>query len=134
MSEENYNFNIYTIVPPLLKNDTFYAFLRGAFPEILSELVTLRSNPNCSCKKKALAVIHASYTNNRRPFDDFFNKNPEIKKLALNVQNEHYLGGRIFRIKKGQEEWKKFFNSINGNYRSFSINPVNDEYIDIYFL
>ena len=140
--EQNYPHVDRVVLQLLSKNQAFKPKFELFAPEVYAEIQTFVTNPNCSCRGK----IAEFSRNNSEKCINFVNSflaetNSSIDFNEINgnlaVEAPQFHGqGRVKRIKKS--EWGKFpvenLSSINGPVRFFSVVPVDEENIDVYFV
>lgn len=63
----------------LMKNETFFNSLRAKFPDILADLVSSRTNPNCSCKNRVSSYLASKLQVESKYFGIFL----KLKKLKI---------------------------------------------------
>jgi hypothetical protein len=139
-----------------LKNDTFFNSLKEKFPEILADLTSSRSNPNCGCTNRVKDHLNSKLINDPDYFNNLMNID-EIKNLTLQAPNyrvpnnpiENHVQmmqqnmfrnsggfGRIFEIGKTEEDWKTLAKKLNEEkvfFKSFSIIEKPDKLV-VYFI
>jgi hypothetical protein len=128
-----------------LKNDTFFNSLKDKYPEILADLTSSRTNPNCSCKNRVRSHLLSKLIVDQNYFNDLLN-NPEIKKILEEKNNEikntqfkdpmeehmrimresmfRNSGGKVFEIGKTEEDWKNLCKRLEMekiSFKSFSV-------------
>jgi hypothetical protein len=124
-------------------NDTFEA-LKSRYTEILADLVSFKSNPNCSCKARVNGFIARRYMEapEEKTFIDELIKNPEIVKsydtlskiMTSRPGNIRNLSGQIFKVPKGDEAWAALSRDTAGAaFKSFHVLDRGD-YSEVYFL
>jgi hypothetical protein len=148
MLEQNYPHVDQVVLQLLSKNQEFKPKFELFAPEVYAEIQTFVVNPNCSCRGKI-----AEYSrNNSEKCINFINSFLTETNSSVNLEeinnsvaqqpaahpNPHAMQGpgKIKRIKK--TEWEKFsienHSDFGGPIRFFSIVPVDDENIDVYFV
>lgn len=138
-----------------MKNDAFFNSLKNKFPDILADLTSSRTNPNCSCRNRVRSYLSPKTVTEVAYFEDLLNSK-EIKKLIEEnkeeIEKTQYVnvpanapvymnsfsnnGGRIFKIGKSEENWKELCRKIQTEqllFRSFSI-LEKDDHILVYFI
>lgn len=129
--------NLNDLLGILVKDESAFEMIGTDHPKILADWVSFKNNPNCTCRGKVTKY-----------FSDLFDKDPnvlnkyikneqiveaELKRLLDARQLNNYVG-RIFRVEKGEDAWKKFSESVNGKmFRSFSVLEKED-HVMVYFL
>lgn len=140
-----------------LKNDTFFNSLKEKFPEILADLTSSRSNPNCSCTNRVRTHLNSKLIDEQDYFNNLINID-EIKNLTIQTSSSQILnnpfdrqarnmqmmqqniyknsGGKIFEIGKTEEDWKNLVKKLNEDgfiFKSFSIIEKENKLI-VYFI
>lgn len=64
-----------------IKDDIFLNSLKEKFPEILADLTTLRSSPNCSCRYRTINYLISKIENKKDIFSEIFSEE-NIKNVA----------------------------------------------------
>lgn len=121
----------------LIRDEDTFQNMQKDFPEILADLVSLKSTPNCSCRAKVANFFTDKINKNSKVLEKYYknqdaiaNEIEEIKKKRL----ENIISGKVFKVPVGDEEWKKFYGTIQSKqFRSFSIVREYD-YLWVYFL
>jgi hypothetical protein len=129
--------NLSDVLPMLIKDDNIFEAFKTNFPEILADLVTFKSNPNCSCKGRVIKF-----------FSDKLEQDPNILNsyvvdpVAINrgLQDAHQqrimnnYSGRVFEIGKTEQDWLVFSQSLIGKmFRGFTVVERADT-VAVYFL
>ena len=147
--EQNYPHVDRAVLQLLSKNQAFKPKFELFAPEIHAEIQTFVANANCSCKGKIAEysrnnsencinfvnsfLIETNSTVDLDEINNFLAQQSANNSSRHNTQHEP---GKIKRIKKS--EWGKFpaenRNGFGGPFKFFSIVPVDDEYIDVYFI
>ncbi len=133
--------NLYAYVFAALEHDASFELLKTRYSEILADLVSSKSNANCSCRGRVVAYIHQKYTIEAEKafLDEIFSKEEvavpaqnQLKENEIRVANS--LSGRVVTVMKKDNYWKDFHSStLRGNYRAFSVVDKGDS-VDVYFL
>lgn len=121
----------------LIRDEETFQNMQKEFPEILADLVSLKSTPNCSCRAKVANFFTDKINKNPKMLEKYYkdqnaiiNEIEEIKKKRL----ENIISGKVFKVPVGDDEWKKFYNTVQSKqFRSFSIVREYD-YLWVYFL
>jgi len=121
----------------IMQDDGTFDQLQKDFPNILADLVTFRTNPNCSCRGRVIKFFTEQLEKDPMVMNQYVKDLEGLKVYLDKIQSERQLnnyGGRIFTIPSGQESWLSFAASLQGKmFRSFSIVHKGDE-IMVYFL
>lgn len=125
------------VVHFLLRDEDTFNLIKNDHPEILADLTTLKTNPNCSCRGKVAKYFHDKLGSNPNILDKYYkDKSAIIKELDIIKAKrlENVIGGKIYKVALGDEAWKEFNKIITGKvFRSFSVVREYD-YLWVYFL
>lgn len=118
------------------ENDVFEK-IKNDHPAILADLVTFKSNPNCTCRGKVMKYFSDQLQANPGCLDKYIANTSEFEgKIALITQRrmENNFSGRVLTVPKGEQAWKDFVNSLNGKtFRNFSVVEKEDSLV-VYFI
>ena len=129
--------NINDALPILVKDESAFEQLKADFPGILADLVTFKSNPNCTCRGRVFKFFTEQLEQNKDVLDKYV-KDPaalqtEIDKLVGQRVASNYTG-KIFEIQKGDQAWQVFAQSLAGKaFRSFAV-VERENTVAVYFL
>lgn len=146
--EQNYPHVDRVVLQLLSKNQAFKPQFELFAPEVYAEIQTFVTNPNCSCRgkiaeysrnnsEKCINFVNSflAETNSSIDFDEI-NNNLAQTPVQNGAQNTQAGPGRVKRIKKS--EWEKFSienqSGFGGPVRFFSVVPVDEENIDVYYI
>lgn len=141
-----------------MKNDVFFDSLKDKFPEILADLTSSRSSPNCSCKNRVKAHLQAKISTEESYFNSLIN-NEEIQKIIQEkteeiknsqtpinpIENHMQMmqqnifknsGGRVFEIGKTEGDWKDLAKKLTDekiSFKSFSVVEKENKLV-VYFI
>ncbi len=132
---------LYAYIFAALEDDESFSLLKDRYPDILADLVSAKSNSNCSCRGRVVSYITQKYkTDTERVFlDGIFSKEKTINNASNQIkQNQetitNTLTGKIFTLMKKDNYWEEFTKTTFGKmFRSFSIVDRGDS-VDVYFL
>jgi len=132
---------LYAYIFATLADDPSFLLLKDRYPDILADLVSAKSNSNCSCRGRVIAYITQKYgTDTERVFlDGIFSNETVVRNAADQIkQNQekitNTLSGKIFTLMKKDNYWEEFTQTAaNKMFRSFSIVDKGDS-VDVYFL
>lgn len=138
------NHQLLLYVTALVNNDPTFETLKSRYTEILADLVSFKTNPNCSCKNRVGSFIAKKYNESPedKAFLDELFKKPEIiesyerlvKFTPQRPGNPRIISGQIFKIPKTDEGWAALNKDIAGaHFRSFNILEKED-HLEVYFL
>lgn len=121
----------------LVNNDASYQQMKNDFPEVLADWISMKNNPNCSCKERVNKYFHGRIVKEPNLLDKYVKNTEEFKSFLDNIikqRIESNYSGRIFLIPKNEESWKEFANKCSTkSFRSFSIVERENE-VAIYFI
>ncbi len=121
----------------LIRDENVFNQIKADFPDILADLTTLKTNPNCSCRGKVGKYFQDKVLTNANLLEKYYtNKQAiaaELESIKVKRQ-ESIMGGKIFKVGLGEEAWKEFNRQMTGKvYRGFSVVREFD-YLLVYFL
>lgn len=121
----------------LLQNNDVFDRLKNDYPDVLADLVSLKNNPNCSCRNRVLKFFSDLLMSDPQALDkyvlDSVSFTTALELIDQQRQATNY-SGRIFIIPKSEDSWKNFSKTLYGKvFRNFSIIERENE-IAIYFL
>jgi hypothetical protein len=146
--------NLQPILDELVKEQNIFDQLKTDFPEILADLTTYRTNPNCSCRGR----VTKFFQNKLKENEDLLNKYvtddilvkaqdnskkneknnvteqpvPQSNQAAFDPNNNY--AGRIFYVDKTEVAWGAFVKGLNGKFfKSFSVTERTDKVV-VYFI
>ena len=131
--------NVNDALPILMRDDATFESLKADFPDTLADLVTFRTNPNCSCRGRVVKY----FTTKLEQTPDVLNKYikdqtslaDELQKIKTQRMDNNY-SGRVLTVAKNDEAWKVFAQEMTSGgkyFRAFSV--VQDgESLKVYFL
>lgn len=121
----------------IIKDESSFAELKAEFPDILADLTTLKTNPNCSCRGKVAKFFSDKVTADPNILEKYYkDKAAIVKELeAIRLKRvNNAIGGKVFKVQLGDEAWANFNKTIVGKtFRSFSVVREFD-YMWVYFL
>lgn len=130
--------NLAIVIPWLMKDETTFNRLKTDFPEILADLVTFKSNPNCSCRGRVIKFFSDKLQQDPALLNKYVYNNEELStelnKAELLRQQNNY-SGKIITIPKTEEAWLNFSKEINQGkfFRGFSVVEKENTLV-VYFL
>jgi len=129
--------NLHDALPMLMADNSTFEKLKNDHPAILADLVTFKSNPNCTCRGKVMKFFTDLLTTTTGALDKYISNTVDFEKsLSLIVQKrmENNFSGRMITVPKGEQAWKDFVNSLNGKtFRNFSVYEREDS-VAVYFI
>jgi hypothetical protein len=121
----------------IIKDDSIFERLKTDFPEILADLTTFKTNPNCTCRARVVKYFSDKLVESPDLLDRYITNiqdlNTQLSAIyAQRIQNNYT--GKVFTVGKTEADWQAFSNSLAGKmYRSFSVMD-NGENLTVYML
>jgi hypothetical protein len=129
--------NLHDSLPMLISDNATFEKVKNDHPAILADLVTFKSNPNCTCRGKVMKFFSDQLQANPGCLDKYISNPTEFESnLSLIIQKrmENNFSGRVVTVPKGDQAWKDFVNSLNGKtFRNFSVYERENEVV-VYFI
>jgi hypothetical protein len=129
--------NLSDILPILIKDDNVFESLKANFPEILADLITFKSNPNCSCKGRVIKFFSDKLEQNPNALDSYITDPVAVNRGLQDAHQQRLMNnysGRVFEIGKTEQDWLVFSQSLIGKmFRGFTVVERADT-IAVYFL
>jgi len=129
--------NLADALPIMVKDDGVFESLKTDFPDILADLITFKSNPNCTCRGR----VFKFFTEKLEQQPDILNK--YVKDAAALtaeldiIKNQRMLNnytGKVFTVVNTDAAWEDFSKSLAGKmFRSFAIVDKGDN-LKVYFV
>ena len=121
----------------IIRDEDLFTKLKAEFPDILADLTTLKTNPNCSCRGKVGKFFSEKVAADPNILEKYYKDKEaivkEIESIKLKRVN-NAIGGKVFKVQLGDEAWNNFNKTIVGKtFRSFSVVREFD-YMWVYFL
>jgi hypothetical protein len=122
----------------LIKDDTTFNRLKNDFPEILADLTTFKSNPNCSCRGRVTKFFSDKLQQDSTLLNKYIYNEAELieqlNQVEISRQQNNY-SGRIITLPKNETSWQQLAQEINQGkfFRSFSVVERENELV-VYFL
>ena len=121
----------------LIKNDTFYNRLTADFPDILADLTTFKTNPNCTCRGRVVKYFSDKLNEDPNLLDKYVENPQDLQNQLVVIQNQRIqnnYSGKVFTVAKGEQAWKDFSQTLAGKmFRSFAI-VDNGENLTVYLI
>jgi hypothetical protein len=125
--------NLSDSLPVIIKDDATFEELKKDFPEILADLTTFKSNPNCSCRGRVNKFFSEKLEKDSTVLNKYI-KNTEVLKTELDKvstqrQANNY-SGKIISLPKTEEAWKNFSDEMKSKFfRSFTVVEKENELV-----
>ena len=117
----------------------FRSELKRDFPDTLADLVTFKTNPNCSCRGRVVKYFTTLLETTPGALNKYVKDpvalNNELQRIRTQRLENNY-SGKILTVPRNEEAWKNFSQEIlNGGkyFRGFSVVEREDVLV-IYFL
>ena len=121
----------------LIQNENFYNRLTADFPDILADLTTFKTNPNCTCRGRVVKYFSDKLNEDPNLLDKYVENPQDLQNQIAVIQQQRVqnnYSGKVFTVQKGEEAWKNFSQTLAGKmFRTFSI-VDNGENLTVYLL
>jgi hypothetical protein len=121
----------------IIKDDNVFERLKTDFPDILADLTTFKTNPNCTCRGRVVKYFSDKLVESPNLLDQYVPNQQDLNSQLLVLQNQRMqnnYSGKVFTVGKTEADWQAFSNSLAGKmYRSFSVMD-NGENLTVYIL
>lgn len=124
----------------IIKDDNTFERLKTDFPDILADLTTFKTNPNCTCRGRVVKYFSDRLNNEPNLLDQYVVNPTDLNNQLLVIQNQRVqnnYSGKVFTIDNTEEAWLTFSQTLQGKmFRSFNIikNDDNDGTVKVYLL
>jgi hypothetical protein len=129
--------NLAEAISFLITNDNVFERLKTDFPEILADVITFKSNPNCSCKGRVIKYFSDQLATNPDVLEKYIYDQNALTQHLVQIQQQRLLNtysGKIITIPKTEQAWANFQLELNNKiFRGFSIVEREDS-VAIYFI
>lgn len=129
--------NVADVIPFLINNDNVFERFKSDFPEILADLITFKSNPNCSCRGRVIKYFSDQLTLSPEILEQYIYDQNALSQHLEQIQAQRLLNtysGKILVIPKGEQAWADFQLSLTGKlFRAFSV-VERENSVAVYFL
>jgi hypothetical protein len=121
----------------IIKDDNVFERLKTDFPDILADLTTFKTNPNCTCRGRVVKYFSDKLVESPDLLDQYVPNQQDLNSQLLILQNQRIqnnYSGKVFTVGKTESDWQTFANSLAGKmYRTFSV-VDNGENLTVYLL
>jgi len=138
--EPNLSFDIGSmpdILHIIIRDDDVFTQIKKDYPEILADLTTLKTNPNCTCRGKVGKFFSDKLASEPTVLDKYIKDRAAVASQIDQIRQkrlENVIGGKVFKVSLGDDAWSAFNRQIQGKvYRGFSVVKEFD-YLMVYFL
>jgi hypothetical protein len=129
--------NLTDALPIIVKDEAVSERLKADFSSILADLVTFRTNPNCTCRGRVFKFFTEQLEATPGILDKYV-PDPAALQRELDVlasqRVANNFSGKVFEIQKGEQAWLQFSQTIAGKaFRGFSV-VERSETVAVYLL
>lgn len=129
--------NLVDALPIMVKDDSVFEALKTDFPDILADLVTFKSNPNCTCRGRVFKFFTEKLEQNPEALNKYVKDAAVLTAELDTIKNQRTLNnysGKVFTIGNTEAAWDEFSKSLVGKmFRSFAI-VEKDGSLRVYFI
>jgi hypothetical protein len=137
MFESNYPFLGKVFLELLYVNKDFKNSFQAFAPSIYADIESASTNPNCSCRNKIEKYILENKEQSVSFLNNFITQNNltiNIAEIEAKYKTTLY-HGKVTDVKiKEWEEFSRKLISERAMYRSFSVMPIDNETVKVFFL
>lgn len=129
--------NVSDVITILVKDDSVFEEIKKDHPEILADLVTFKSNPNCTCRAKVFKYFTDKIQADQSVLDKYIKNKEELQKeidklFQARMQNTY--SGKVFTIQNNEDAWKELgLQAATKAFRSFAV-VDKGETLKVYFI
>jgi len=127
------------IMPLIVNLPAFAEELQNTFSVIAADIMSFKSNPQCSCARKVQLFIEEHSSDVFECLRNFFDKNASLQQTINSIlegSSFYDVSGKVFEIDDTTEAYTNFSNRAiqdRFNFRSFSVVSKGDK-LRIFFL
>jgi hypothetical protein len=129
--------NLVDALPIMVKDESVFEALKADFPDILADLVTFKSNPNCTCRGRVFKFFTEKLEQNPTCLDKYVKDTAALTTELNTIKNQRMLNnysGKVFTIENSEASWEEFSKSLAGKmFRSFAV-IEKDNNLKVYFV
>jgi hypothetical protein len=129
--------NLVDALPIMVKDESVFEALKTDFPDILADLVTFKSNPNCTCRGRVFKFFTEKLEQNPEALNKYVKDAAVLTAELDTIKNQRTLNnysGKVFTIGNTEAAWDEFSKSLVGKmFRSFAI-VEKDGNLKVYFV
>jgi len=129
--------NVSDVVTVLVRDDAVFEQMKIDHPEILADLVTFKSNPNCTCRAKVFKHFSDKINADSTALDKYIKNKEELQKeidKLYHARMQNSYSGKMITIPKNEQSWKDLgVQASSKAFRSFSV-VDNGDTLTIYFI
>jgi len=129
--------NLVDALPIMVKDESVFEALKADFPDILADLVTFKSNPNCTCRGRVFKFFTEKLEQNPEALNKYVKDAAVLTAELDTIKNQRTLNnysGKVFTVINTEQAWEEFSKSLAGKmFRSFAI-VEKDGNLKVYFV
>ncbi len=123
------------LVSVIIRDENKFTQMKNEFPSILADLISLKLNPNCSCRGKVGKFFFDQSALVPTTLTKYYTQEIVAEMALLKLKRlENNISGKIFKVGESAEAWKTFQVGLSGKmFRGFSVVKEANE-LTVYFL
>ena len=129
--------NLVDALPIMVKDDSVFESLKTDFPDILADLVTFKSNPNCTCRGRVFKFFTEKLEQNPESLNKYVKDAAVLTAELDTIKNQRTLNnysGKVFTVVNTDAAWEEFSRNLAGKmFRSFAV-VEKDGNLKVYFV
>jgi hypothetical protein len=129
--------NLVDALPIMVKDESVFEALKTDFPDILADLVTFKSNPNCTCRGRVFKFFTEKLEQNPEALNKYVKDAAALTAELETIGRQRTLNnysGKVFTIVNSEPAWEEFSKTLAGKmFRSFSVVDKGDN-LKVYFV
>ena len=129
--------NLVDALPIMVKDDSVFESLKTDFPDILADIVTFKSNPNCTCRGRVFKFFTEKLEQNPESLNKYVKDAAVLTAELDTIKNQRTLNnysGKVFTVVNTDAAWEEFSRNLAGKmFRSFAV-VEKDGNLKVYFV
>ena len=129
--------NLVDALPIMVKDDSVFEALKTDFPDILADLVTFKSNPNCTCRGRVFKFFTEKLEQSPEALNKYVKDAASLTAELDTIKNQRTLNnysGKVFTVGNTDAAWEEFSRNLAGKmFRSFAVVEKGDN-LKVYFV
>lgn len=129
--------NLVDALPIMIKDDSVFEALKTDFPDILADIVTFKSNPNCTCRGRVFKFFTEKLEQNPTILNKYVKDAAALSTELETIKGQRTLNnysGKVLTIGNSEAAWEEFSKSLAGKmFRGFSVVEIGDN-LKVYFI
>lgn len=117
--------NVADAITLLVRDNDTFDLIKNDFPAILADLITFKSNPNCTCRSKVFKFFTEEVQKNSEVLNKYVKNQEEFAKEISKIveqRNSNNYSGKVIKIENTEEAWKSLTQQLVGKaFRTFSV-------------